>query len=64
MTRNLPQELRDHQDEWTALTWDDRLVGYGKTPEEAIASADKNGHRDIILFFAAKCLFDGSVLVF
>lgn len=63
--RTLPVELKDHQDEWTALTvQDDRLVGWGKTPEGALAAAAACGEKDVALFFAAKCFFDGTVLIF
>lgn len=65
MTHQLPLKLKDHQDEWTALTLaDNRLVGWGKTPEEALAAAAKIGETNVSLFFAAKCFFDGTVLIF
>jgi len=63
MAINLPRELKDHQDEWVALTQDYRIGGFGKTPEEALVAAAAAGERDTTLFFAAKCLFDGSTLV-
>lgn len=60
----LPGELTNHQDEWTALTFDNRLVGWGKTPEEALAAAAARGEKDVSLFFASHVFFDGTVLIF
>lgn len=60
----LPKELMDHRDEWTALTFDNRLVGWGKTPEEALVAAATRGEKDVSLFFASHVFFDGSILIF
>lgn len=64
MPQALPPEILDHKDEWTAISMDNRLVGWGKTPEEALAAAAARGEKDVSLFFASHFLFDGTVLIF
>ena len=51
---SFPKEMENYPDEWVCLTRDNRLGGHGKTPEEAMTDATKNGEKDITLFYAAK----------
>lgn len=42
--RYFPKEIENHKEEWVAISHDDRLVGHGKKPEDAIASATAAGY--------------------
>lgn len=43
MVRKLPEEIAGLKEEWAAISFDDRLVGHGKSPEDAIAAAAAAG---------------------
>ena len=53
----LPSEIQNYKDEWVCITDDNRFGGHGKTPEEALADAEKNEEKNVTLFFAAKELW-------
>lgn len=42
--RKYPEEVGKYKCEWVALSRDDRVVGHGKTPEEAILAAKAAGY--------------------
>lgn len=48
--KQYPKEINEHKNEWVALSTDDRIVGHGKTPEEAIAAARSAGYSDLMSF--------------
>ena len=50
-TRQFPSELRKYRNQWVALSRQEKVVGHGKRPEDALASAERAGHRDVTLIF-------------
>jgi hypothetical protein len=50
-TREFPPELKNYRLEWVAISREERVVGHGPRPEDALSQAETAGHKDVTLMF-------------
>lgn len=54
MTQNVLAKDEKYEDKWIALASNNKIVGYGKTINEAISQADKNGVKFPTIIYSPK----------